>query len=149
MKCGRWQWPRTRVQRRRSSSSVARGASRRLGGDRTGPGQVAVDLFDRAAARLEAYEPEGEGPEHVPEGEIEKAQDQRIERRLRLDVVGGAGDQRETGRTDEFADIADAIDKSHAAAAQPRRPEFAHIGADDRIVAAAEKALQQQHDVKD
>src|SRR6516162_3847452 len=107
-----------------------------------------VDLLDRTAACFKADEPEGKGPENVPESEVVEARDQRIERRLRLDVVGRAGDQRQPRRADELAEIADAVDKSHAAAAQPPRPQLAHVGTDDRIIAATEEALQQQHDVK-
>src|SRR6516165_1031991 len=72
-----------------------------------------VDLLDRAAARFKADAPKG--AEDVPEGEVIEARDQCIERRLRLDVVRRAGDQRQAGRADELAEIADAIDEAHSA----------------------------------
>src|SRR5215472_7909204 len=116
------------------SGSVAGGARRRTrprGSDR--PAERVADLGDRSAARFKADE---------PEGEIEKTRDQRVECGRRLDVVGRAGDQRQPGRADELAEIADTVDKTHAAAPEPPRPQLAHIGADDRVVAATEKALQ-------
>src|SRR6516225_4668230 len=107
------------------------------------PTERVVDLADRTAACRKTDKPENEGAEHVPEGEIEKARKQRIERCLRLDVVGRTGNQRQTRWADELAEVADAVDETHAAAAQPPRPQLAHVGADDRVVAAAEEALQQ------
>src|SRR5215472_3025621 len=73
-----------------------------------------VDLADRTAARFKADEPEGDRSQDVPEGEIVEAGNQRIECRLRFDVVGRAGDQGQPGRADELAEIANAVDKSHA-----------------------------------
>src|SRR6516225_5954520 len=92
------------------------------------PAERLVDLADRAAARLKTDKPEGEGAQHVPEGEIEKARNKRIERCLRLDIVGRAGDQRQTRRANELAEVADAVNETHAAAAQPPRPQLAHVG---------------------
>src|SRR5215469_2227432 len=126
------------------------GGTRHRGCRRHGrrPAERAVDLADRTTARFKADEPEGDRSQDVPEGEIVEAGNQRIECRLRLDVVGRAGDQGQPRRADELPEIANAVDKTHAAAAQPPGPQLAHIGTDDRVVATAKKALQQQHDVK-
>src|SRR5215471_12447055 len=48
------------------------------------PAERIVDFADRAAARFKTDKPESESAEHVPECKIEKARNQRIERRLWL-----------------------------------------------------------------
>ncbi len=53
-----------------------------LGRSRPPLAEFAIDLVDRAATRLDADEPEGDRAEHVPEREVVKAGDQRVEGRL-------------------------------------------------------------------
>lgn len=49
---------------------------------------------------------------------------------------------------DELTTIASAIADPHAAGAQPGRPDFGHIGPDDRVIRAAEERLHDEQDVK-
>jgi hypothetical protein len=58
------------------------------------PAERFVDLLDRATACLKSDEPEAEGAEHIPEGQVVETRYQCIESRSRLDVVGLARDQR-------------------------------------------------------
>jgi len=76
-----------------------------------------VELFDRAAARLDPDKPESERREDVPGSEVIEGRNDRGERHLRVAVIGRAGDQGEAERVDEFSVIARPVGKTARATA--------------------------------
>src|SRR5271165_5572061 len=94
--------------------------------------ESAADLLDRAALGFYAEEREDEACLAVPEGEKQQGWEDRVERHLRLDIIRRADDQGEAERTDDLAEIADAIAEPHAAGAQPVRPHLCDVRPDDR-----------------
>ena len=58
----------------------------------------------RPAARFDADEEKTDNGEQIPGGKVVESGYERVKRRLRSDIVGGAGDDRQAGRADEFGD---------------------------------------------
>jgi len=118
----------------------------RFGRRRTG--QCSVEFLDSAALCLDADKQEDEDREKKPNGKIVEARNDRVDGCLRVDVIGGAGDHRETGRTNEFADVTRPINEAETARAQRRRPQLGHVRKHDRKPAVGEEAVDQQEDVE-
>src|SRR6201997_1033696 len=77
-----------------------RGAAGSLPGrrfDAQRPGERSVEFLDRSAARFDADEEKTDNSEQIPGGKVVERGHERIERRLRSDIVGGAGDDRQAG----------------------------------------------------
>src|SRR5437899_11589279 len=109
-----------------------------------------VHLLEGAALGFGAEHPEADDAENVPAGEIDEGRAEHDEVwRCRLDDVAGAHDHRQTGRPQDLAaEVADAIAHAHTAAAQPGWPDLRHIGPDDRVDRAAEKASRDQQHIE-
>src|SRR6516225_10983734 len=101
-----------------------------------------VDLLDRPAFRLKTEQQEHQRRLRVPEGEEQQGREQRRRHDLGTDVIGRTDDECKSERSDDLAEIADAIAEAHAAGAQPVGPDFGDVGADDRVAGIAEKALR-------
>src|SRR5439155_20155571 len=76
-----------------------------LTGPRPAPWRCAVDLIDRAAARLEADEQDRNKCQDIPGGEVVHGRDQRVCGCLRVDEVRRPGDHRQPGRTDDLISV--------------------------------------------
>src|SRR5215472_17562752 len=126
----RWRGPLLRRHANRIKCDAGRGV------------ECPVDLLDRPALGLEADQQEHQRRLRVPEGEEQQGREQRRRHDLGTDVIGRTDDQRESERSDDLAEIADAITEAHAAGAQPIGPDFGDVGADDRVAGIAEKALR-------
>src|SRR5215472_13031162 len=87
-------------------------------------GQCSVEFLDSAALCLDADKQEDEDREKKPRRKIVEARNDRVVCCLWVDVIGGAGDHRETGRTNEFADVTRPINEAETARAQRRRPQL-------------------------
>src|ERR1700751_4706146 len=111
-------------------------------------GKHAIHLLKATALGLEPDEPEGDSAEDPPGTKIEEGRPQGIDSRLGVDVVGPAGDPSQSAGSSYIANVADAVTAPHAARAQPGRRHLRHVMCDDRIVAAAEKYSDQDHDVE-
>src|SRR6266446_3938781 len=111
-----------------------------LGNGRPGI-ESAADLLDRTALGLDAEERKDESCLAIPESEEQQGREDRVDCHLGADVIGGADDQREPERTDDLAEIADAIAKPHAAGAQPVRPHLCDVRPDNRVAGVAEETL--------
>src|SRR6516162_1894600 len=103
--------------------------------------ELAADLLDRAALRLDPEEGENKACLPAPESQKQQRREERIERHLRGDVIGRADDQGEPEGTDDLAEITNAVAEAHAARAQSVWPYLSQVRPDARVAGIAEEAL--------
>src|SRR6516164_3955505 len=121
------------TRKRHRSAEVPRFSRLRCPSSAAAPERTVGSDFD-------AEEEKADNGEQIPGGKVVESRYERVQRRLRRDVVGGAGDDRQAGRADELGDVRATIDETKAAGSQLRRPQLGHVRKDDRKAGVREKA---------
>src|ERR1700720_3585464 len=86
-------WGPTPMSVRSRCGAVGSLPGRRFDGHR--PGERGVEFLDRPAACFDADEEKTDNGEQIPGGKVVESGYERVKRRLRSDIVGGAGDDRQ------------------------------------------------------
>src|SRR6476469_103491 len=102
-------------------------------------GKLAVDLLVRLAAGLDAEEIIDHAGHQEPAAEIGESGRNLRQRNIGFEVVAGTDDQGQPDRTQDLADAAEAIGRTHAAGLEMRRPDLRAVWPDDREAAVGEE----------
>src|SRR6202051_2009780 len=108
-------------------------------------GELLVDLFDRLAPGLDPEEIIHRSGHQKPAAEIDEGHRNLRQRHVGLEIIAGAHDQGEPYRSDDLADAAETIGRTHARRPEVGGPDFRRIGSDDGEAAVGEKIRDGQY----